>query len=98
MRSFAHCSSSATTLPSSGRGKAALRREAELIESNELRRLLDAALDCAFAFQRAGFAGDEPEHHRLALGHEAQGFEAAGAFGVIFHEIAVHVNCGEEKL
>src|SRR5208282_5658350 len=81
-----------------GRGEAALRRQAELIDIDELRRLLDAALDLVAAFQPPGFAGDETEHHGLALGHEAQRLETAGALGVVFHEVAVHVDLIEQQL
>src|SRR6516225_1943043 len=49
-----------------GRGEAALRREAKLIDIDEFRRLIDAAFDRVLAFQPAGLAGDEPERHRLA--------------------------------
>src|SRR6202034_1676894 len=50
-----------------GRSEAALRRETKLVEIEEFRRLVDPALDVVFLFQRAGFAGDEAEHDRLAL-------------------------------
>src|SRR5215472_5526755 len=42
-----------------GGGKAALRRQAELIEACVFGRLLDAALDVALVFQLAGFGGDK---------------------------------------
>ena len=76
-----------------GRGKAALRREAELVERDELRRLLDALLDVVLLLQRSGFRGHEAEHDLLvALRHEAQRLEAAGPLGVVFEEIAVVVH------
>ena len=80
------------------RGKAALRRQAKLIERHEFRRLVDAALDLVLGFQRAGLRGDEAEHHLLALRHEAQRLEAAGAVAVVLHEIAVHVDGVEQHL
>ena len=54
MRSFAHCSSSAENIALLGRGEAALRRQAKLIEGDEFRRLIDPALDLILAFQRSG--------------------------------------------
>src|SRR5438132_10930365 len=61
------------------RGEAALRGEAELVDVDEFRRLVDAALERVLGFERAALRGDEAEHHHLALGHEAQRLEAAGA-------------------
>src|SRR2546429_4674997 len=60
-----------------GGGETALRRERELLEVDEFRRLVDAALDRVLAFELAGLRGDEAEHHGLALRHEAQRLEAA---------------------
>src|SRR5712691_13458351 len=71
------------------RGEAALRREAELVERDEFRRLVDAALEGVFALEQSLLGGHEAEHHHLALGHEAQRLEAAGAVAVVFHEIGV---------
>src|SRR5262245_12378006 len=48
-----------------GRGEAALRREAELVERDELRRLLDATLELVFRLEAAALGGDEAEHHHL---------------------------------
>src|SRR6516165_968154 len=62
-----------------GGGEAALRGEAELVDVDELRRLLDAPPDLVLAFEHTGLRGDEAEHHRLALGDEPQRLEAAGA-------------------
>src|SRR5690242_21962455 len=53
-----------------GRGEAALRRQAELLERGELRRLVDAALELVLALQRAGLGGHDAQHHRLALRSE----------------------------
>src|SRR5947207_11842155 len=55
-----------------GRGEAALRREAELFDIDEFRSLVDAPAKLVAAFERAGLAGDETEHHGLARGHEPQ--------------------------
>ena len=49
-------------------------------------------------FELAGLGGDEAEHDLLALRHQAQRLEAAGALGVVFHEIAVHVDPVEQHL
>src|SRR2546429_1170800 len=72
-----------------GGGETALRRERELLEVDEFRRLVDAALDRVLAFELAGLRGDEAEHHGLALRHEAQRLAAAGALGVVFPEVTV---------
>ena len=58
-----------------------------------MRRLISSRLS-----SRPDLAGDEAEHHGLALGHEAQRLETAGALGVVFHEIAVHVDLVEQQL
>src|SRR3984893_1905448 len=80
------------------RGEAALRGEAERLASDEFRRLVDAALDRVLGFERAAFGGDEAEHHHLALGHEAQRFEAAGAVAVVFHEVGIDIDLVEQNL
>src|SRR5262245_50837056 len=81
-----------------GRGEAALRREAELVERDELRRLLDAAFELVLRLKAAALGGDEAEHHHLAPGHEAQRLEAAGARAVVFHEIGVDGDLVEQDL
>src|ERR1041384_109054 len=82
-----------------GRGKAALRRQAELIEPHELRRLLNAPLDIVARLEPSGFRGDQPEHHPpLSFGQEAQRFETARAVGVVFEEIAVVIALAEQVL
>src|SRR3954470_1520978 len=55
-----------------GGGEAALRREAELVEVDVPRGLVDAALELVLGFERSTFGGDESEHDHLALGHEPQ--------------------------
>src|SRR4029450_5419990 len=70
-----------------GRGEAALRRERELIDIDVFRRLLDPPLELIAALELAGLGGDEPEHDGLALWHEPQRLEPAGARAVVFHEI-----------
>src|SRR5262249_61659358 len=81
-----------------GRGEAALRRQAKLIEVDEFGGLIYAAFDVVLAFKGAALARYEAEHDGLALGHEAQRLEAAGALGIVFHEIAVHVDRVEQEL
>ncbi len=75
-----------------------MRREAELIDIDEFRRLLDAALEFIAAFERAGFRRHQPEHDLLALRHETQRLETAGTCGVEFHEIAMHADRIEQPL
>src|SRR5579862_3022905 len=64
-----------------GRSEAALRRQAELVERDVLRRLIDPPLESILGFECAGLGRHQPEHDGLALRHEAQRFEAAGALG-----------------
>src|SRR5215831_1725635 len=94
-RNFAHCSSSARILPSSLEAKPHCGGKAELVEVDEFRRLVDAALERVLLLERAAFGGDEAEHHHLALGREAQRLEAAGAVAVVFHEVGVDVDLVE---
>src|SRR4051812_41770959 len=81
-----------------GGGETALRRERELFDVDELRRFLDPAQQHVAAFELAALGGDEAEHHGLALRHETQRLEAAGALAVVFHEIAVHPDGIEQHL
>src|ERR1700744_2343225 len=56
-----------------GRGEAALRRQAELLERNVFGGLVDAALELVLGFERRAFRGDEAEHHaRAAFWHKTQ--------------------------
>src|SRR6185503_911249 len=79
-----------------GRGEAALRRQAKLLERNIFRRLLDAPLDLVFRLQPPALAGDEAEHDLAVLRHQPQRLERAGARAVVFHEIAVHLDAVEQ--
>src|SRR3984893_271024 len=73
-----------------GRGEAALRAEAELLERHVFRRLVDPALQSVLAFERGALAGDEAQDYPLiALGHKAQRLEPAGARIVVFQEEAI---------
>ena len=80
------------------RGEAALGREAELVEVDELRGLLDPAFEEVLGLELAALGGDQAEHDDLALGHEAQRLEAAGACVVPLHEEAVDVELVEQRL
>ena len=80
-----------------GRGEAALRRQAKLLEWNEFRRLLDAAPDVVLRLQPSAFRSDQAEHNGLVLRHQAQRLEATSALGVVFHEVAVHVDRIEQR-
>src|SRR5277367_4587196 len=55
-----------------GRSEAALRRQAELVECDIFRRLIDPVLELVFRFQRAGLGRHQPEHDSLALRDKAQ--------------------------
>src|SRR5262249_28445270 len=66
-----------------GRGEAALRRQAELIERDELRGFFDALRDVRARLEAARLRRYQAEHHDLVpLRQEPQRFEAAGAVGV----------------
>src|SRR3984957_7001492 len=79
-----------------GRGEAALRRETKLVEFGELGCFRDAALERVFGFERAGLGRDQAEHRKAALLQALERLEPAGAFGVVFHEIAVHLDAVEQ--
>src|SRR6185437_5842795 len=78
--------------------EAALRAEGELIERTIFRRLLDPALQRVFGLERRELGGDEAEDDSLALRHETQRREIAGALVVIFEEIAVDIDLVEEHV
>src|SRR4029450_3438673 len=48
-----------------GRGEAALRRQAELLERSEFARFLDAALDGVLLLERAALGGDGAQTNAL---------------------------------
>src|SRR6266404_1130998 len=82
-----------------GRGKAALRAEAELFERHVSRRLVDPALQLVLAFERGAFAGDEAQDHALLPArHKAQWLEAARAGIVVFQEEAVDRELAKQGL
>ena len=81
-----------------GGGEAALRGEAELVERDVLRGLVDPALEGVLVLERAALGGDQAEHDLLALRHEPQRLEATGALVVVLQEEAVDGELGEQRL
>src|ERR1019366_6290935 len=82
-----------------GRGEAALRRQAQLIERDIFGCLLDALPDVVARLQPAGLRGDQTEHDDLvALRQETQRLETTGALAVVFQEVAVVVAFFEQGL
>src|SRR5262249_5137212 len=82
-----------------GRGEAALRRQAELVERCELRRLVDAALYLVLLLERAALRRDQAKDDAFPpLRQETERFEPAGAVGIVLKEIAVDVELAEEGL
>src|SRR5262249_37621511 len=82
-------------VPLGRRGEAALGREAELVEVDISRGLLDPPHDLLPRLELAVLGGDEAEHHLLPLRDEAQRLEAAGPLVVPFHEEAVDLELAE---
>src|SRR3954452_7767415 len=80
------------------RGEAALRRQAELVEIDVLRRRLDAPLELVLALELRALRRDEPEHDDLALRDEAQRLEPARALVVPLHEEPVDLELVEQRL
>ena len=56
-----------------GRGKAALRRQAELIEADVFGGGLDAAFKLILGFQIPALRGHQAQHHGLVLGTSRSG-------------------------
>src|ERR1700724_2743928 len=84
------------SIPFLGRGEAALRREAELLEIGEFGGFLDAPLDDVLGFQRAGLGRHQAEHSKAIFLQALERLKTAGAVGVVFHEIAVHLDLVEQ--
>ena len=99
MRSFAHCSSSASTLPSSVEAKPHCGdrqscSSATYLVASSMRRLMSSLRS-----SRPRLGRDQAEHELLvALGEIAQRLEAAGAVAVVFQEIAVEIGVREQML
>ena len=81
-----------------GRGEAALRREAQLIDGDVARGLFDPPLELVLGLELAALGGDEAEHDQLVLGHEPQRLEPSGAGVVVLEEEAIHVELAEQRL
>src|SRR4029077_15432074 len=82
-----------------GRGEAALRRQAELIERDKFRGFFDALLDVRARLQAARLRRDQAKNHDLvALWQKPQRLKSAGAGGVVFEEVTVVVALAEEIL
>src|SRR5262249_60402040 len=63
-----------------GRGEAALRRQAQLIQRDIFNRFVDALLDVAFVLKRAGLRRDQSKHELLfAFWKKPQRLDTAGA-------------------
>src|SRR5581483_2956778 len=78
------------------RGKAALRADGQLIERDELCGFVNPALQPVASFHLRYLRTDEPQHRDLALRHEPQRFERAGARAVVFEQEAVERQLGEQ--
>src|SRR5258707_8779675 len=78
--------------------EAALRREAKVLHRHVLGRGVDAPLERVLRFELGQLGAHQTEHHLLALGHQAQRLEAAGALVVVLEEEAVDVQAGEHAL
>src|SRR5579872_2953440 len=70
-------------VPLDGRGKAALWREAQLLDRHVPRRLLDPPLEQILRFQLAALGCHEAEHHVLVRRHVTQRLEPARARVVV---------------
>src|SRR5438132_1531843 len=81
-----------------GRGKAALRRQADLLERHVLARLIDAALEIVLALQRAALRGHQAKNDHLARRYESQRCEVSRPRVVVFEEKAVDAELPEQGL
>src|SRR5580704_12450511 len=84
------------SIPFLGRGEAALRRQAELLEIGEFCGFLDTPLDGVLGFQTAGLCRHQAEHDEAVFLQALERLETAGTVGVVFHEIAVHLDLVEQ--
>src|SRR5690606_30465105 len=78
--------------------EAALRGEAQLLERDVSRRLVDAPLDLVLVLERSALRRDEAEHDLLAFRHEPQRLEAAGPLVVVLEEETVDIELVEEHV
>src|SRR5437870_5284062 len=81
-----------------GARKAALRRQAKLVERDELRRLVDLALEIILRLQLIELCRNESKDYGLSFRDVTKRREIAGAGVVVFEEIAVDVEVVEKHL
>src|SRR3984893_15910832 len=82
-----------------GRGKAALRRQCELVQRRVFGGFLQPPLDVVLLLQFAALGGNDPDHHDLvAFRQEPQRLEAGRALRIVFEEIAVVIGAGQHGL
>src|SRR5579875_3425884 len=81
-----------------GGGEPALRAQRQPLQRDVLRRLLHPALEQLGALQLGLLGRDQPEHHHLVLGHEAQRREGAGARRVVLQQQALGLDGSEQLL
>ena len=75
-----------------------MRTDGELIERDELRRLVDAALEIVELLQFRPLGADESQYHHLPLRHEPKGLKTTGARGVVFQQETVMRQLVEQPL
>ena len=75
-----------------------MRREAELVDIDVLRRFVDAPLEQILGLQFTYLGADESEHDGLSLRHETQRRETARTHVVVFQEITVDRQFVEQHL
>src|SRR5213078_3149418 len=81
-----------------GRGEAALRAQADLLERHVLGRLVETPPEVVLPLQGADLGGDEPQDHARTLGDEAERREVARARVVELEEEAVVRQLVEDDL
>src|SRR5438874_9241371 len=79
-------------------GKAALGGEGELVEGEDAGGFLDAAHEVLLVLELSALGGDEAEDGGLAVGHEPQRLEIAGALAVVLQEEHVDGRLVEQLL
>src|SRR5579863_6443403 len=81
-----------------GARESALRAEAELPDVDVFRGCVDPAFEVVLRLKLGGFRAYDAEDDGLVFRRQAQGFETSGAFGVVLHEVAVHIDLAEENI
>src|ERR1017187_4091557 len=80
------------------RGEPALRRQAQLLDRDVARGLLDPPLEQILALQLAALGGHQTQHDQLVGRDVAQRLKAAGTRVVVLQEEPVHVELAEQRL